>query len=273
MRLTTKQITHFQRTVYSNYERVGRSDLPWRRTRDPYRILVSEVMLQQTQVQRVGERYEAFLRLFPDFASLARAPLAGVLAAWSGLGYNRRALYLRRAAQIVVSEYNGRLPRALDELLCLPGVGRATAAAVAVFAFGRAHPFIETNIRTVFIHEFFAGGERVADADIMPLVEQTIDRADPRRWFHALMDYGVWLKKTYPNPSRRSAHHTTQGRFAGSDREARGLVIKALARRRLGERDLRRITGVPLGRLRSILARLIKEGLVARRDLEYSIAE
>jgi A/G-specific adenine glycosylase len=270
-RLNNAAVKRFCRIVLGYYRRHGRSDLPWRRTRNPYCILVSEFMLQQTQVPRVLERYPTFIARFPGFDSLDKAPSREVLAAWSGLGYNRRALYLKQTAGRVMAELDGILPSHPVELAALPGIGPATAGAIAAFAFGAAHPFIETNIRAVFIHHFFRDRSQVRDTEIMPLVERTLDRADPRTWYSALMDYGTMLKGRLPNPSRRSAHHTRQGTFEGSDRQARGLIIKALTRRNLGVRGLQRETGLEITRLRRNIDKLIAEGLVVRNRRSFSL--
>jgi A/G-specific adenine glycosylase len=271
-RLSDRRISSFRRLVYGHYRCKGRHGLPWRETKDPYRILVSEMMLQQTQVPRVLEKYGPFLDEFPDVRSLSRAPLRKVLRSWSGLGYNRRALNLRSAALDIVRRFEGRIPREYDALLTLPGVGPATAGAVRAFAFGEADPFVETNIRTVFLHHFFPGEERVSDTRILRLVERTLDYDDPRSWYYALMDYGIWLKKRYPNPSRRSAHHAKQGRFEGSDRQARGNIVRALTELRLDRRDLARKTGLDRERLARNLARLESEGFIVREKGKYRIA-
>ncbi len=267
-----RRVAEFRRLVYEHYRRHGRHDLPWRMTRDPYRVLVSEVMLQQTQVPRVLGKYEPFLDRFPDIASLSRTSLEDLLRAWSGLGYNRRALLLRRAAGETVERFGGRLPDDFDALVTLPGVGRATAGAICAFAFGKAHPFIETNIRAVFLHHFFPDDESVPDREILRLVESTLDRDDPRSWYYALMDYGVRLKSEYPNPSRRSAHHVGQGAFEGSERQARGLIVRALTEGALDGRALARETGLERDRLMRNLDRLEKEGFVAREGRRYTIA-
>ena len=271
-RLENRQVRAFRAAVLAHYRAHGRDDLPWRATHDPYRILVSEFMLQQTQVPRVLRHYDRFIRRFPDFETLASSPLRLVLREWSGLGYNRRALLLRETARIVAAESGGRLPRGREALLRLPGVGPATAAAVCAFAFGEAHPFIETNIRSVFIHRFFRGRRSVGDEEIMPLVERTLDRRDPRRWYWALMDYGAALKKRHGNPSRRSARRTAQQRFEGSSRQARGLVVRALARRAMSERAAAAATGLPLERLRSAVSALEREGMVERRGDRLAVA-
>lgn len=221
------QTRAFREIVLSYFAENGR-DLPWRRTRDPYRILVSEFMLQQTQVTRVLPKYEEFLEAFPDFESLAAAPLASVLRRWQGLGYNRRALALKRTAEMVVKEHGGRLPREEAVLRGFPGIGPATAAAVAAFAFGDAHPFLETNIRAAFLHHFFPLDDDVPDSVLHPLAEAALDREDPRTWHYALMDYGSMLKRAHDNPSRRSRHHTRQPVFQGSRRQLRAAVLRVV---------------------------------------------
>jgi A/G-specific adenine glycosylase len=270
-KITKLEAARFRDAVFRYYAANGRDDLPWRKTRDPYRILVSEFMLQQTQVRRVLDHYGRFVESFPDFHALASARLRSVLSAWSGLGYNRRALMLKKTAGIVASEHNGALPAAVDDLTALPGVGAATAGAVMAFAFGIAYPFIETNIRAVFIHFFFSGVQRVRDAEIMPLVRQTLDAEDPRSWYYALMDYGVMLKRSHGKAPRGSVRRTGQGRFEGSDRQARGLIIRALLERDMGKRELERATGLGMERLRSNASKLEREGMISRERGKYTI--
>jgi A/G-specific adenine glycosylase len=219
-------VAEFQRLVLDHYARHGR-DLPWRHSRDPYAILVSEVMLQQTQVQRVAGRWERFVERFPTFEALAAAPLAEVVEEWQGLGYNRRAANLRGIALRVVEDLGGRLPSDPDVLRTLPGLGPATAASVSVFAFGTRVAFVETNIRAAFIQAFFEDRDDVTDREILPIAQAALPD-DARTWHWALMDYGSMLKRTLPNPSRRSAHHTRQARFEGSRRQLRGRVLRAL---------------------------------------------
>lgn len=220
-----RALATFQTIVRDHYRERGR-DLPWRRTRDPYCILVSEFMLQQTQVSRVVPKYDAFCALFPSVGCLATARTGQVLAAWQGLGYNRRALNLRRSAEVIEAEHGGLVPQDMSDLLRLPGVGPATAAAISAFAFGIPIPFLETNIRAVFIHHFFQECSRVPDSDLLPLVEATLDRENPRDWYYALMDYGSVLKRTYENPARKSARASRQTPFAGSHRELRALLLR-----------------------------------------------
>jgi A/G-specific adenine glycosylase len=261
-RLTPGVVGRFRRGVYRHYAQHGRS-LPWRRTRDPYRILVSEIMLQQTQVERVIAKYEQFISAYPDFGSLARAPLRKVLRVWQGLGYNRRALALQKVAQSVSAAYGGTLPDSVEVLRTLPGIGPASAGAICAFAYNRPTLFIETNIRTVFLHVFFRGKEAVRDKDIIPLVEKTLDTRNPRRWYYALMDYGVMLKKAVLNPNRRSAHYQRQTRFEGSDREIRGLILRNLIESpSLPEEQLVEAVGRNPERVRNIIAQLASEGFL-----------
>ena len=203
-------------------------DLPWRGISDPYAVLVSEVMLQQTQVARVEKYWRRFLQLFPTLDALASADTSLVLESWQGLGYNRRALALKKTAEQCAYCYEGKLPESLEELLALPGIGKATAAGVRAFAFGKPGVYLETNVRTVFLHEFFPLDVDVPDKVIEPLVERTCSVEDPRGWYYALLDYGAYLKSVLPNPSRRSRHHSQQSRFEGSRRQKRAELVRVV---------------------------------------------
>ncbi len=222
-----KDSFEFTDLIYSYYRANGR-DLPWRRTHDPYHILVSEIMLQQTQVERVLGKYEEFLCLFPHTKILAQAALAYVLKVWQGLGYNRRARNLWLAARRVMEHHAGRIPQTREELIRLPGVGQATAGAVMAFAYNKPVVFIETNIRTVFLYFFFNESHAVHDKDLIPLLAQVLDKKNPRQWYYALMDYGVYLKKHYPELRKKSIHYKKQSAFKGSRREVRSMIIKQL---------------------------------------------
>jgi A/G-specific adenine glycosylase len=256
-------IPEFQRMILSYYEQSGRHDMPWRHTTDPYRILVSEIMLQQTQVERVTIKYPEFIAAFPDFTTLAGAPLADILRVWQGMGYNRRAIALQKCAIRVTGEYGRILPRDVDTLSTFPGIGHATASSIAAFAFNLPVVFIETNIRRVFIHYFFKDKDSVRDNEILPLVDQALYRKNPRVWYWALMDVGTILKKGVSNPNRRSVHYAKQSAFEGSDRRIRGQVLKLLVSR--GDMTTAVIIselGEERDRVLKILAGLEKEGFI-----------
>ncbi len=269
--LTPAAVRKFQKMILSYYRNHGRN-LPWRLTRDPYKILVSEIMLQQTQVQRVLGKYETFIGSFQDFSSLAEAPLRLILKEWQGLGYNRRAIALKQIAQKVMGEFQGNLPVSTEVLITFPGIGRATASAIAAFAFRKPTVFIETNIRRVFIHSFFHDRVNIRDDEILPLIAETLDAANPREWYYALMDYGVMLKKETENPNRRSAHYQKQSPFQGSNRQVRGAILKALARESgVSEREMSEKLGISPEKIKSGLVQLMKEGFIKRMRGRYSI--
>jgi A/G-specific adenine glycosylase len=264
-------VRQFRAIIYAYYSRHKRK-MPWRDTRNPYHIIVSEIMLQQTQVSRVLDTYTRFIRIFPDIRSLARAPLADILRAWQGLGYNRRALLLKRLAERVAADFGGRIPRAREILETLPGIGEATSGAVCAFAFDQPEVFIETNIRSVFIHYFFRKTQKVSDAQLLPWIEKALDRENPREWYYALMDYGVHLKSEIPNPSRKSRHYAKQERFEGSVRQIRGKIVKVLlSRRRLPVRELYALVCPDKKICDTIVKVLCEEGLVKKRGSFLSV--
>jgi len=270
--VTPDTVRAFQRLIYRFYKEHGRT-FPWRRTRNPYHILVSEIMLQQTQTDRVTQKYEQFLTHFPDFPSLDEAHLREVLRVWQGLGYNRRAIALKNIASAVITEFHGNLPSCPDALVSLPGIGRATACAICAFAFNKPVVFLETNIRRVFIHHFFRGLNGIKDSKILPLVEKTLNTSNPRTWYFALMDYGAMLKKQWPNPNRKSAHYQKQSPFEGSDRQIRGMILRALTVEvSLSEREIIRRLGIDPEGVRKNLIRLQREGFLRKRRKGFTIA-
>jgi A/G-specific adenine glycosylase len=257
-------IKQFQKRVYDYYAAHGRN-LPWRNTDNPYYILVSEIMLQQTQVSRVLGKYPQFIRRFPSIQKLAQASLGDVMRQWQGLGYNRRALSLKKLSDKIISEYRGKIPSDREALRQLPGIGEATSGALCAFAFNLPIAFIETNIRSVFIHHFFSGSDRVSDAQLMPYIERALDRKTPRIWYYALMDYGVYLKAKVSNPNRKSLHYRRQTPFNGSLRQARGAVLALLAARNcVTEHVLFKRLGLKQCVVRRALCALEKEGLIQR---------
>ena len=264
------QYAQFKKQVWSHYTQHGRHNLPWRKQAiTPYQILVSEIMLQQTQVDRVIPKYRVFLKQFPNFKSLARAQQRDVLELWQGLGYNRRALNLKKTAETVTSQYNGQLPRDREALMSLPGIGPYISGAICVFAFNKPAVFIETNIRTVFLHHFFKNKKNIDDAEIIPLIEKTLDHTQSADWYAALMDYGSHLKKILPNPSRSSKHHTKQSKFEGSHRQKRGKIIKLLTEYpTLTTTQITQDLGEPS---HSILKQLQNEGFIQQNNKKWSL--
>jgi len=255
-------------------------DFAWRRSSNPYAVLISEVMLQQTQVTRVVPYYERWMDEFPTLDALAGAPLEVVLRAWQGLGYNRRAIALKRLAETLAaqaSSESAELPRDESALLALPGIGPATAAGIRAFAFCEPSIYFETNVRTVFLHELFADEDGVHDRDILPLVAQAAGEAarvgiDPRAWNYALLDYGAFLKRVVPNPARRSAHHTKQSTFEGSRRQKRAQVLRAVMDAPGVDADaLSTQLGIELQETLSILEDLRAEGFITSADGSWCV--
>jgi A/G-specific adenine glycosylase len=223
-------------------------------------------MLQQTQTDRVRPKYLAFLEAFPKPAALATASVESLLALWTGLGYNRRALNLKRAAAEIVERFGGRVPEDEEALLSLPGLGPYTSRAVLAFAFGRPTAFIETNIRSVFLYHFFPVGEAIPDALLLPLVEAALDPGDPRVWYQALMDYGVFLKKSYGNPNARSRQYAKQSPFASSHRRIRGAALREIGRAgSLESEELAALLPFSRERVEEALVELAAEGFIEYR--------
>ena len=271
---TQAELGTFKKNVcvyYKNHKR----DFPWRGTRNPYHILVSEIMLQQTKAsKRTEEKYKAFIKRFTDFKELESAPLRDVLWQWQGLGYNRRAKSLKELAKIVVNDHGGVLPRTKEELVKLPGIGPYTAGAICVFAYNKPTVFIETNIRTVFIHFFFDKSKRkISDEEILKLVDGTLQRTDPRQWYQALMDYGAMLKRKYPNQNRRSKHYSKQSKFEGSNRQLRGRIIKLfLVEKKLTQIRIAKELKAKPQRVACLLEDLANEGFLVRYKYTFILA-
>jgi len=239
-----------QYTLLNWYTRLGR-DLPWRRTRDPYAILVSELMLQQTQVDRVIPKWHEWLAAFPTLATLAAAPTSEVIRLWSGLGYNRRAINLQRLAQAVLAHHGGRIPDDVAELKSLPGIGPYTAGAVAAFAHNRPVAMVDVNIRRL-LHRLFVGAEvpdyRVSEAEIWVIARAVVPPGRSADWHQALMDLGATICRPRPRcddcpvrvwcraapefaalPADAPRPTRSQGRWEGSNRQYRGRVLRALS--------------------------------------------
>jgi A/G-specific adenine glycosylase len=261
----------FRKIIYRHFEEEGRV-FPWRQDPSPWGVLVSEFMLQQTQTGRVVPYWERWMRLWPAPEDLARASLEETLREWSGLGYNNRARRLRECARLIAEDYGGRVPHAPEELRSLPGIGAYTAGAISCFAYNYPSVFIETNIRATAIHFFFQDRLDVSDAEILPILESTLDKRNPRKWYWALMDYGAALKKITPNPSRRSAHYTRQSPFQGSFRQIRGRLIRSLVSEGPASApELGKRTGIEARDIYKALEALEKDAIVAENAGMYRI--
>jgi A/G-specific adenine glycosylase len=260
-KLTSRQIRSFRRVVY-RYYRANARLLPWRNTRDPYKILVSEMMLQQTQVDRVLPKYKLFIKRFPTVKKLAAVSLSQVLELWQGLGYNRRAKFLHEAVIAIHKKYKDSFPQSESLLRTLPGVGSYTAAALCAFAYNKPVLMIETNIRQVFLYHFFQNKTAVDDAEIFGLIEQVLDRGNPRAWYWAMMDYGNFLKKTHGNITVQSKHYVKQSRFEGSRRQLRGNILRLLLKKPMNFEKLLLATASLPAALQQIMQQMKQEKLV-----------
>lgn len=264
-----QKIAAFRRTVWNFYKQHGRS-FSWRNTVNPYNILVSEIMLQQTQADRVVAYYNAWVKRFPDFATLAKTPFHQIYPLWQGLGYNRRALAMQKLAQIVTQAHAGKLPRGLRELENLPGIGPYTARAISIFSYNRPLVCIETNIRRVFIHHFFADAETVSDRDLLPYIESALPAKRSREWHWALMDYGAHLKSAVPNPNRRHKQYTVQSKFEGSVRQIRGDVLRQLA---TGPKSLLQLAkAIKRDNIAAVANSLKTEGFIDYKNSKYHLS-
>lgn len=261
----------FKEIVKDHYLTHGRH-LPWRETFDWYEVLVSEIMLQQTQVDRVLPKYRNFLAAFPRPYDLAAADFKAVLSQWKGLGYNRRAQHLQNAVRAVVQKHDGELPSAYSDLVALPGIGDYTANALMVFVHKEPRVVIETNIRSAYLFHFFAGEYDVHDDDVRAKIAKTIDADNPRDWYYALMDYGVYIKKTFGNPNIKSKHYSRQSRFEGSDRQLRGKVLELLLGRPHEFSRIQEELKEDEARVRTVVATLLKDKLIIEDDGLFSIS-
>lgn len=258
--------------------RPRRRAYPWRRTRDPYVILVSEVMLQQTQAARVAAAFGPFLRRFPTVRALARATRSDVLRAWGGLGYNRRAVALHEAARAIVREHGGCVPADPAALRRLPGVGPYTAAAVASLGFGVPVAAVDTNVRRI-VARVHAGTDRPAPGTVRAIAEAWVEASDPGAWNQALMDLGREVCRPRPRcevcplaPTCRfrasgaapRPRRPRSGPFEGSNRQLRGAVVRVLRHRpALTLGVLARELGRDGARVRAVVAELVRDGIVA----------
>lgn len=263
----------FRNLVWKHWKKEGRHTLPWRQTTDPYQILVSEVMLQQTQVERVIPLYQSFLLSFPTVQSLAKAPLSKVLIRWQGLGYNRRAQRLHEAAKAIVLQHQGVFPDTAEALEQLPGIGPYTASAVAAFAYNKDGIFIETNIRTAVTHHFFPTEQVVSDSKVKEILEKVYLQGQAREWYAALMDYGAHLKRSGVRLNAKAQGYSKQTTFKGSAREVRGAIIRALSKEPQTKTQLNKIFSPERRKqLEQQLQVLECEKLIVRKRTRFSLS-
>ena len=260
--LHQKQISAFRRKIRAFYKK-NRRDLPFRNSSDPYEITVSEIMLQQTQVDRVLPYYRRWIERWPSWDQLASASRKEILSQWSGLGYNRRAIYLQQIAKQLVADFDSALPSSEELLLTLPGIGEYTARAILVFAFNQHLPFVETNIRKVLIHELDLERE-TSKAELLEIAEQVLPSRDARNWHYALMDYGAL---GLPKTSNRVAPLTKQSRFEGSNRQIRGEIIRQLtSKKSVGIQVISKTLERSLNDVTKAVDSLEHEGMISVRN-------
>ncbi len=272
--LTSEIVQSFQKIIYSYYKNFKR-DFPFREEITPYKVLISEIMLQQTQTKRVSEKFLEFIEKFPDFSTLSKAPLDKVLKVWKGLGYNRRAVALKKIADIIINDYDGEIPDSIEILKSFPQIGHNTASSIVTFAFNKPTIFIETNIRNVYLYFFFPNKTHVKDKEILQIIEKTVDKKRPQDWYYALMDYGVMLKKTHPELNKKSAHYRKQTPFKGSDRQLRGEVLKILIKTKtLYKLDFeKKFVNFDQKRVNKVLNQLEKEGFIKKEENKITLVK
>lgn len=279
--ITKTQVRKLSEALWQHYDEAGRHDLPWRKTVSPYRVVVSEIMLQQTQVVRVETYFKAWMKRYPSWCTLAAAPLKDILLSWQGLGYNRRGKYLHDVAKIVTKEYRGKLPHDRNTLEALPGIGHYTAGSIRAFAFNEPDVFLETNIRTVLFYHFYRWQAQfiksVPDQELMAVLEKFIksdERAEahPRELYYALMDYGSHLKTTVGNLNRNSKSYTKQSKFEGSRRQLRSQILRFILKEGSAtEANIVKATRSEEALTKTLLQELIKEGSIKKQRNCYLI--
>jgi len=263
MTLSKKNIQAFQQKIF-DWWKGHKRDLPWRHTHDPYKIMVSEVMLQQTQVSRVLMRYAEFIEVYPDVQSLAKAKTSDVLKIWKGMGYNRRALYLHQAAKIISEKYHNHFPLSQQLLSKLPGVGKYTARAILVFAHKKDIAMVDTNIRKIITHFFFQDKKQPENV-IQDLADQLLPKGKSWQWHQALMDLGSQMQ-TISNAKCPMSNKKLP--FRESNRFFRGRIVDLLREKGWKEtallREMVKRHGKDVQFYKKILEKLLQEGLLTR---------
>jgi A/G-specific adenine glycosylase len=266
--IPVENIRWFQKKIFSFYEK-NKRDLPWRKTTDPYKILLSELMLQQTQVKRVVLYYEKWIKKWPTIDALASASLPEVLQMWMGLGYNSRAVNLHKTVRKIVAQFGCDVIEAMKQYKELPGIGRYTSQAVQIFSTNADLVTVDTNIRRIFISEF-ALPITITDMELWGIAETCLPRGKSRDWHNALMDYGalhLTAQKTGIKPK------TQQSRFEGSDRQVRAKILRCLLQKSMSLSEMETTFKLEQGRLQPILKKMIHENIIEKRNTTYQLKE
>ncbi|HWR27858.1 MAG TPA: Fe-S cluster assembly protein HesB [Candidatus Thermoplasmatota archaeon] len=266
--ITTTEIKRFQKKVFSFYEK-NKRDLPWRKTIDPYKILLSELMLQQTQVKRVILYYEKWIARWPTIDALASASLPEVLHMWMGLGYNTRAKNLHTTARKIVATFNSDVLQAMKQYKELPGIGKYTSQAVQIFSSNSDLVTVDTNIRRILISEFKLP-IKIADKELWLLAETCLPLGESRDWHNALMDYGalhMTAQKTGIKPK------TQQTQFEGSNRQIRAQILRCLLQKSMSFSELEKTVGIGQMRLGAILDKMMNEKIIENKNKTYHLNE
>lgn len=276
--VSPREIQAFTRTVWTHYKKQGRHDLAWRKQIDPYSIVVSEIMLQQTQVARVESYYKTWKQSFPSWRALARSPLSQALSHWQGLGYNRRGKYLHEIAKTVTTNNKGKFPTEYREILALPGIGPYTASAVMAFSYNKPAVLLETNIRTAVIHHFFNNEKKVSEQDIEKILQACLKNGtkaykNSREWYWALMDYGSHLKQTVGNLNRKSTTYAKQSRFEGSRRQLRSQILRYILEKTLvtTTQIKEASAGTRAGEIDKLLNELSQERMIVKKGRNWKV--
>lgn len=275
---STLSITKLRKRLLDFHAKNGRHELPWRTTFDPYHVLVSEIMLQQTQVPRVIPKFNEWIKKFPTLEDLAQASNHAVLSCWNGLGYNRRGLNLLKAAREAVAAHGGKLSRTIEGLERLPGIGPYTARAILAFAHDISYPFIETNIRFVLMYELFPDAvKEITDNQLLPIVKKLIEKISARTIYMALMDYGSHLKATLEKKEttslhKKHKHYVRQSAFKGSKRQLRAAILKELLKGPATARKLSKLGKNSTHSSEQCIAELLREGLIHQaKDKKFAV--
>jgi A/G-specific adenine glycosylase len=261
VRIEKEKIDLFQGKII-NFYNTNKRELPWRLTHDPYDILISEFMLQQTQVNRVIDYYTNWIEKWSTVEALSDASFYDVVSTWIGLGYNRRAKYLHETAKIIVHKFKGNVLKAMKSYDQLPGIGEYTSKAVRIFAGNEDITTIDTNIRRIFIHEFNLE-ESTPDKDLYEIANYCLPKGKSRLWHNALMDYGALVLTSHKTGIKPK---TKQSKFAGSDRQIRGQILRLLLKKSYSIDELNAYFRIDINRLKTILNKMIQDNIIQNND-------